>query len=131
MPPLSRPDAQREMLRLGAEALGNRDAGRSWPTTIGSRFRKRGPACSELVEEGVLNEASVEGWPQPAYMYKDARLPRKVRRDGDRKPVRLPGLVSGTGRNDSSTSCIASKYMFRSPRDGTATTSTRFFTPAN
>jgi hypothetical protein len=44
--------------------------------------RQRNPPCrpliAELVEEGRLIEASVEGWSRPAYVHPDAVLPRRV-----------------------------------------------------
>ena len=77
MTPMSREDAQREMLRLGSEALGIGTL-----ADLADYYRikvpEARPRVQELVEEGLLNEASVEGWPQPAYMHKDARLPRRA-----------------------------------------------------
>ena len=77
MPPLSKTEAQREMLKLAAEAHGVGTL-----TDLADYYRikvpEARPRLSELVEEGVLNEVSVEGWPQPAYMHKDARLPRRA-----------------------------------------------------
>ena len=34
---------------------------------------------AELVEEGVLLPATVEGWPRPAFLHREARRPRRVR----------------------------------------------------
>ncbi len=76
-PALARPDAQREMLGLAADALGIGTL-----TDIADYYRikvpEARPRLRELVEEGVLNEVSVEGWQQPAYMHRDARLPRRA-----------------------------------------------------
>lgn len=36
------------------------------------------PLVAELVEEGVLREVNVEGWPKKAYVHRDARLPRRI-----------------------------------------------------
>ncbi|HEY0520083.1 MAG TPA: crosslink repair DNA glycosylase YcaQ family protein [Ilumatobacteraceae bacterium] len=36
------------------------------------------PLIGDLVEDGVLRVVDVEGWPNPAYVHKDARVPRRI-----------------------------------------------------
>ncbi|MBU0582285.1 MAG: winged helix-turn-helix domain-containing protein [Alphaproteobacteria bacterium] len=71
-------DAHRELLRISARALGIathsdlRDYFRLSPADMKGRLE-------ELVEEGELLPVAVRGWKQPAYLHKDARLPRRIR----------------------------------------------------
>ena len=76
-PALSRPDAQREMLRLAAEAYGVGTLA-DFADYYRINVPEARPRVQELVEERVLNEVTVEGWQQPAYMHKDAKLPRRA-----------------------------------------------------
>jgi uncharacterized protein YcaQ len=70
-------DAHRELLRISARAHGIATAGclrdyfRLSPADIKGRIE-------ELVEEGDLHPVRIEGWSRPAYLHKEARLPRKV-----------------------------------------------------
>ncbi|CCV07647.1 conserved hypothetical protein [Mesorhizobium metallidurans STM 2683] len=70
-------DAHRDLLRISARAHGIatsgdlRDYFRLSPSDMKGRLE-------ELVELGELLPVRVEGWDKPAYLHKDARLPRKI-----------------------------------------------------
>ena len=70
-------DAHRELVRISAAALGVaaepelRDYFRL--PVAGARR-----AVAELVEEGTLRPVTVAGWDRQAYLYADAKLPRRV-----------------------------------------------------
>ncbi len=70
-------DAHRELLRISARAHGIatanclRDYFRLSPADMKGRLE-------ELVEEGTLVPMRVEGWNRPAYLHKDAKMPRRI-----------------------------------------------------
>ena len=70
-------DARKELLLLAA-----RHHGVGTLTDITDYHRQKNEPCkplvAELVEEGLLNEVSVEGWTKPAYLHHAARLPRRI-----------------------------------------------------
>ncbi len=78
LPTPSEVDAKRSLVALAARALGIateadlRDYFRLDPASTGK-------AVEELVEEGALIPASVEGWNRPAYVHRDARRPRRIK----------------------------------------------------
>lgn len=71
-------DAHRELLRISARALGIgtaqclRDYFRLGPNDIAGRLE-------ELVEDGTLIPVRIQGWHRPAYLHRDARLPRRIK----------------------------------------------------
>jgi hypothetical protein len=74
---LPRGAAQRELLRRAARALGvaaAADLGDYWRMSA----REARPRIAELVAEGELREARVEGWREPAFITAAARVPRRV-----------------------------------------------------
>ena len=71
------PDAQRELLLLGARAYGVGTASdlADYYRLPVQRARKLLPG---LVEEGKLHEVSVEGWKERAYLHPEAQTPRAI-----------------------------------------------------
>jgi uncharacterized protein len=76
-PTPDRAEAQRELVRVAARALGV-----AAEPDLGDYFRlPRGDSkarVAELVEAGELAPVEVEGWTTPAYLWPDARRPRKL-----------------------------------------------------
>jgi uncharacterized protein YcaQ len=70
-------EAQRELLRISARAMGVATAGdlRDYFRLPVAGFKDR---IAELVESGDLTPASVAGWGRAAYLARDARTPRRV-----------------------------------------------------
>jgi hypothetical protein len=80
---LSRPtpsesDAQRELIRIAARALGV-----ATEPDLGDYFRLPRAASKarvmELVQAGELTPVNVEGWDVPAYLWPESRQPRRIR----------------------------------------------------
>ncbi|HXM56305.1 MAG TPA: crosslink repair DNA glycosylase YcaQ family protein [Candidatus Dormibacteraeota bacterium] len=71
-------EAQRELLRISARALGVATA-RDLADYFEIGVIELKPRLAELVEAGELLPVTVEGWRQPAYLDPAARVPRRVR----------------------------------------------------
>jgi uncharacterized protein YcaQ len=78
LPTPAEADAKRTLVARAAAALGI-----ATETDLRDYFRLKPEetrvAVAELVEEGVLLPAGVEGWARPAYLHRDARRPRRIR----------------------------------------------------
>jgi uncharacterized protein len=76
-PTPSEEDAQRELIRLAAIAMGvaAEPELRDYFRLPVAGFRER---LAELVEARELLAVEVEGWDRPAYLHRDARIPRRV-----------------------------------------------------
>jgi uncharacterized protein YcaQ len=70
-------DARKELLVLAARSLGV-----ATHADLADYYRlnvpQSRPLMTELVDEGRLELAHVEGWTQQAYLYPEARIPRRV-----------------------------------------------------
>jgi hypothetical protein len=74
---VDREDAQRELLRLAGRALGIATAA-DLADYYRMPVREARPRLAELVEAGDLRATRVEGWGAPAYMHREARVPRSI-----------------------------------------------------
>jgi uncharacterized protein YcaQ len=77
IPTPSTEDGQRELVRVSARALGVGTMGdlRDYFRLSLADTRAR---AAELVESGELLPVRVEGWTDPAWLWADARLPRRI-----------------------------------------------------
>ena len=73
-PTPTEPEARKELLALAARSLGVATL-----EDLTDYHRQKNAPCkplvAELVEEGVLRPAAVEGWTRPAYVHRDADDP--------------------------------------------------------
>ncbi len=74
---VEREDAQRQLLGQAARAHGIATAD-DLADYYRMPVREAKPRLDELVESGELQVVKVEGWRQPAYLHRDARLPAPI-----------------------------------------------------
>ena len=77
LPTPSEDDAKRSLLELGARSLGVGTA-RDIADYYRINITQARPLIADLVEDGVLLSVQVEGWKEPAYLHRDARIPRRI-----------------------------------------------------
>ncbi len=74
---VSEPDAQRQLIAKAGRALGIATA-----ADLADYYRMRrddtAAAIRDLLDEGILRPVTVDGWKHPAYLHRDARVPRRV-----------------------------------------------------
>jgi uncharacterized protein YcaQ len=76
-PTPSRADAQRELIRIAARALGVATA-RDLRDYFRMGREEAGARVAELVEAGELTPVAVRGWREAAYLHPQARRPRRI-----------------------------------------------------
>jgi uncharacterized protein YcaQ len=90
-------DARKELLTIAARALGVATV-----DDLADYHRQGTPNCrslvAELVEEGVLLPAAVEGWVKPAFVHRDAKVPRRIEARALLSP--FDSVVWNRGRNE-------------------------------
>jgi hypothetical protein len=74
---VSRHAGERSLLRQAARACGIATL-QDLADYYRMSARDARPRVAELVEEGAFVEVSVEGWPAPAYLAADARVPQSI-----------------------------------------------------
>jgi uncharacterized protein len=74
---LQREDAERELVRLAARAHGVATAA-DLADYYRMPVRDTRPRIAELLESHDLREVRIEGWREPAFLHREARLPKQI-----------------------------------------------------
>ncbi len=74
---IDRHQAQRELLHLAARSHGIGTA-EDLADYYRMPVKEARPRITELVEAGDVRETEVEGWRHPAYLHRNARVPRRI-----------------------------------------------------
>lgn len=74
---INKADANRELLRQAASSLGVATL-RDLADYFRMSPRDAAPRIPELVEQGELQAVQVQGWHEPAYLARSARVPRRI-----------------------------------------------------
>jgi len=77
MPTPTVEEASRELVRRAARSHGVASA-KCLRDYYRMPTKTAGPAIAGLVEEGELVPVTIDGWKRPAYLHRDARLPRRA-----------------------------------------------------
>ena len=74
---IPRRDAHKQLLERAARAHGIGTV-----SDLADYFRLKSTECAplirELVDDGVLTEVTVAGWSRPAFLHREARIPRRI-----------------------------------------------------
>jgi uncharacterized protein YcaQ len=75
LPTPTEDDAKRALLELGARSVG---IGTISDIADYYRIKHTRALVADLVEDGALIRVAVEGWREPAYLHRDAYVPRRI-----------------------------------------------------
>jgi uncharacterized protein YcaQ len=77
LPTPTEADAKRHLLELAGQHIGIGTT-RDLVDYYRLKIPESRPLIADLVEDGALVKVAVEGWREPAYLHRDARIPRRI-----------------------------------------------------